>query len=329
MQGIKPEGVSPEEKKNLPGYGEWDKLSSVSAPAPPTVQYISPFTYPASYLAPCCSFCLPGLLQLDLNIYRESMIKALIKEQSEDLYRLIKKVHFDGRYYRVKQVCYGEWEHCWDLAIRVHFFGMMQGLVFEPKKTVFRKDRRIIYRILILVNPYELWNRELVERLWNLQERIEFLMAKILFHECIHVLIFQGKTQPSGLKQTDIFCEFREMLKFANSEKLCPESCSVQSSLQNLTELVRNFPESSKKNIDQVSELYEFLIHEKYSIKKTDLAFGLSWSNRKVSKNYAKIAALKMGYCPEANKKIWEKEVCRLHEGLKKLYNRIDENQSI
>lgn len=329
MQGIRPVEVSPEEKKNLSGYGEWDKLSPASTPVPSTVQYPSPFTYSASHLATCCYFYSPGLLQLDLNIYREYRIKSLIKEQSEDLYRLIKKVHFDGRYYRVKQVRSGEWEHSWDLAIRIQFFGMMQGLAFEPKKIISRKEKKIIYRFLILVNPYELWDRELVERLWNLQERIEFLIAKILFHECIHVLIFLEKTQPSGLKQSDIFLEFREMLKFANSEKLCPEICGIQSSLRNLTELVPNPCENSRKKLDKASELYEFLIHEKYSIKKTDLAFGLSWNNRKVSWNYAGIAALKIGHCPKSNKKLWEKEVHRLYEGLKKLYNRIDENQGI
>ncbi len=327
MQGIRTKKVSPKEKNSLLVDGAWGKLLPASSPVPPIVQYSSPFTYPVSYPAPDCSFFPQGLLYLDLNIYRESVIKALIKEQSEDLYRLIKRVHFDGKYYRVKCVRSGEWEQCWDLAVRVQFFGMMQGLAFEPKRIISRKDKKIIYRSLVLVNPYELWERELVERLWNLQDRIEFLIAKILFHECIHVLIFLGKTLPSGFEQTDIFLEFREMLNFANSEKLCPESCGVQSRLRNLVDLVPNFPESSEKKLEQVPELYEFLIHEKYSIKKTDLAFGLSWSNRKVSRNYAKIAALKMGPCPESDKKLWKKEVNRLHKDLEELYDRIDGNQ--
>ncbi|MDR7664879.1 hypothetical protein RG963_03565 [Methanosarcina sp. Z-7115] len=178
------------------------------------------------------------------------------------------------------------------------------GVSLRAEEDCFHKRQEITYKFLVLVNPYELWERELVERLWNLQERIEFLIAKILFHECIHILIFLGKTLPSGFEQTDSFLEFREMLKFANSEKLCPESCGVQSHLVNLADLAPNFSESSEKKLDKVSELYEFLIHEKYSIRKTDLAFGLSWSNRKISRNYAKIAALKMGSCPESNKKI-------------------------
>jgi hypothetical protein len=329
MQGIKTRKVSPEEKNNLLVHEEWGRLFPASSPAPPIVQYPFPFTYPVSFPAPDCSFFPPGLLYLNLNIYRESMIKTLIKEQSEDLYRLIKKVHFDGKYYRVKCVRSGEWEHCWNLAVRVQFFGMMQGLAFEPEMIVSRKDKKIIYRSLVLVNPYELWERELVERLWNLQERIEFLIAKILFHECIHILVFLEKTLPSGFEQTDIFLEFREMLKFANSEKLCPESCGVHSRLRNLVDLAPNFPESSEKKLDQVSELYEFLIHEKYSIKKTDMAFGLLWSNRKISWNYAKVAALKMGPCPESNKKLWKNEVSRLCRDLEKLYDRIDSSQGL
>lgn len=141
----------------------------------------------------------------------------------------------------------GEWELCWDLAVRIQFLGKMQGLAFEPKKIVSRKEKKIIHRSLILVNPHELWDEELVEKLWNIQEIIEFLIAKILFHECIHVLIFLGKTLPSGFGQTDIFLEFREMLEFANSEKLCPESCNVQSSLRNLANLSPDFPENSGK----------------------------------------------------------------------------------
>ena len=331
MQGIRTKKTSPKEKTNLLVHGAWGTLSSASSPPPPVVQYSSPSAhpvfYPVSYPTPDCSLFPPGILYLDLNIYRESMIKFLIREQSEDLYRLIKKVRFDGKYYRVECVRSGEWEHCWDLAIRVQFFGMMQGLAFEPEKIVSRKDRKIIYRSLVLVNPYELWERKLAERLWNLQDRLEFLIAKILFHECIHILIFLGKTLPSGFEQTDIFLEFREMLKFANSEKLCPESCGVQSCLRNLADLGPNYPGSSEKKLDQVSEVYEFLINEKYSIKKTDLAFDLSWSNKKVSRNYSKIAALKMGLCKKANKKLWKKEINRLHKDLEKLYDRIDSNQ--
>ena len=315
MKGIGTKEVSLKEKSNLP--------------APPVVQYSFPFTYPVSSPAPERLLYPPGLLHLDLNIYRESVIKTLIKEKSDELYRLIKKVHFDGKYYRVKCMSSGEWEYCWDLAVRVQFFGMIQGLAFEPEKIVSKKDGKIIYRSLVLVNPYELWEMELVEKLWNLQDRIEFLIAKILFHECIHILIFLGKTLPSSFTQTDIFLEFTEMLKFAKSEKLCPESRSVQCCLRNLVDLVQNFPESSEKKIDQVFELYEFLIHEKYSIKKTDLAFGLSWSNRKVSRDYAKITTLKIGPCPESNKRLWKNEVNRLGKNLKELYDRIDSSQGL
>jgi len=312
----------PKEKVDLHAHSILGNFSSSALSFP----YLVPVFAPVSFPAPEYLFFSPGFLQLDLNIYREPMIKALIKEQSEDLYRLIKKVHFDGKYYRIKSVRSGEWEHCWDLAVRVQFFGKLQGLAFEPERVVSRKYRKIIYRFLILVNPHELWDKELVERVWNIQERIEFLIAKILFHECIHVLIFLGKTLPSGFGQTDFFLEFSEMLEFANSEKLCPESCGVKSHLRNLAFLSPDFPESSGEKPDRVPELYEFLIHEKYSIKKTDQAFGLSWSNRKVSRNYAKMAALKMGPCPDSGKEGWEKEVLRLKRDLKNLYDRIDEN---
>ncbi len=222
---------------------------------------------------------------------------------------------------------------------------MMQGLAVEPERIVSGKSRKIIYRSLILVNPYELWDEELVERIWNLQERIEFLIAKILFHECIHVLIFLGKTLPAGFGQTDIFLEFRELLELANSEKLYPEKQDVRHCLLNLAGFSRSFPEKPGKmpqmgrgpepepeqepepELALISELYEFLVHEKYSIKKTDLSFGLSWSNGKVSRDYAKIAALKFDSCPASDKKLWAAEVRRLRRALKKLYDRLDEEQ--
>ncbi|MGB9938834.1 hypothetical protein [Methanosarcina sp.] len=168
MQGIRAKKVSPGEKNSLLVHRAWGKLFPASSlapsPVPSIVQCSPPVFYPVSYpvsypaFSPVSDFSFfpPGLLYLDLNIYREPVIKALIKEQSEDLYRLIKRVHFDGKYYRVKCVHSGEWEHCWDLAVSVQFFGMMQGLAFEPEKIVSRKDRKIIYRSLVLVNPYEL-----------------------------------------------------------------------------------------------------------------------------------------------------------------------------
>jgi len=312
----------PQKKASLQVHDMQEKLPSSTSPS----SYLVPALAPVSFPAPCYLFFSPGILQLNLNIYREPVIKALIKEHSEDLYRLIKKVHFDGKYYRVKSVRSGEWEYCLELAVRIQFFGKLQGLAFEPKKIFSRKNKKTIYRSLILVNPHELWDKELVKRLWSIQERIEFLIAKILFHECIHVFIFLGKTLPSGFRKTDIFLEFLEMLEFANSGKICPESFSVKSSLRNLAALSMDLPERSGEKPDMVSEIYEFLIHEKYSIKKTDKAFGLSWSNRKISHNYARMAALKIAPCSEFNKKDWEKEVCKLKRDLKKLYDRIDDN---
>jgi len=312
----------PQKKASLQVHDMQEKLPSSTSPS----SYLVPALAPVSFPAPCYLFFSPGILQLNLNIYREPVIKALIKEHSEDLYRLIKKVHFDGKYYRVKSVRSGEWEYCLELAVRIQFFGKLQGLAFEPKKIFSRKNKKTIYRSLILVNPHELWDKELVKRLWSIQERIEFLIAKILFHECIHVFIFLGKTLPSGFRKTDIFLEFLEMLEFANSGKICPESFSVKSSLRNLAALSMDLPERSGEKPDMVSEIYEFLVHEKYSIKKTDKAFGLSWSNRKISHNYARMAALKIAPCSEFNKKDWEKEVCKLKRDLKKLYDRIDDN---
>jgi len=312
----------PQKKASLQVHDMQEKLPSSTSPS----SYLVPALAPVSFPAPCYLFFSPGILQLNLNIYREPVIKALIKEHSEDLYRLIKKVHFDGKYYRVKSVRSGEWEYCLELAVRIQFFGKLQGLAFEPKKRFSRKNKKTIYRSLILVNPHELWDKELVKRLWSIQERIEFLIAKILFHECIHVFIFLGKTLPSGFRKTDIFLEFLEMLEFANSGKICPESFSVKSSLRNLAALSMDLPERSGEKPDMVSEIYEFLVHEKYSIKKTDKAFGLSWSNRKISHNYARMAALKIAPCSEFNKKDWEKEVCKLKRDLKKLYDRIDDN---
>ncbi|MDQ1275078.1 MAG: hypothetical protein QG610_651 [Euryarchaeota archaeon] len=314
--------ASPQEKVSLHAHGVREELSSSVSP----FLYPVPAFAPVSFPAPGYLFFSPGLLQLDLNIYREPVIKTLIKEHSEDLYQLIKKVHFDGKYYSVKSVRSGEWEYCWELAVRIQFFGNLQGLTFEPEKIFSRKNKKVIYRSLILVNPHELWDEELFERLWNIQERIEFLIAKILFHECIHVFVSMGKTLPSGFQQTDISREFREMLEFANSGKLCPEGCSVRSRLRNLTALSANFPQSFGEKLDIVSELYEFLVHEKYSIKKTDQAFGLSWSNRKISHNYSRMAALKMAKCSDFNKKDWKKEVFRLGRDLEELYDRIDDN---
>ena len=162
------------------------------------------------------SASIPNVPYFDLRIYRESRVKSLIKVHSKDMYRLLEKVHFDGNYYRVKCVSSGEWEYCWDLAVRVQFFGKMQGMTLYPKRLVSQKEKKIVYRSVILVNPYQLWDEALVNRFWNLQERVEFLIARILFHECIHVMISLGNILPSGFGNTDIFLEFRKMLEVSN-----------------------------------------------------------------------------------------------------------------
>ena len=56
-----------------------------------------------------CYASVPNVPYFDIRIYRESRIKSLIKAQSKDMYRLLEKVNFDGKYYRVKCVNSGEW----------------------------------------------------------------------------------------------------------------------------------------------------------------------------------------------------------------------------
>jgi len=208
---------------------------------------------------------VPNVPYFDIRIYRESRIKSLIKAQSKDMYRLLEKVNFDGKYYRVKCVNSGEWECCWDLAVKIQFFGKIQGMVLYPKRLVSQKEKRVVYRSIILVNPYQLWDETLVNRFWNLQERVEFLIASILFHECIHVMISLEDTLPSGFRNTDIFLEFRKMLKASSSKNLCTELRDVQFYLRNLVFFGASGSESEEKLLERVQEIYEFLINEKYS----------------------------------------------------------------
>lgn len=271
-----------------------------------------------------CYASVPNVPYFDIRIYRESRIKSLIKAQSKDMYRLLEKVNFDGKYYRVKCVNSGEWECCWDLAVKIQFFGKIQGMALYPKRLVSQKEKRIVYRSIILVNPYQLWDATLVNRFWNLQERVEFLIASILFHECIHVMISLGDTLPSGFRNTDIFLEFRKMLKVSSSKNLCTELRDVQFYLRNLVFFGASGSESEEKLLERVQEIYEFLINEKYSNQKTGKVFNFSSNNEKIARKYAWMAAVKAGGNVRVSKSVWQVEVRRLSIALRGLYNGID-----
>lgn len=270
------------------------------------------------------SSSVPYVPYLDLSIYRESNVKSIIKMHSKDMYRLLEKVHFDGNYCRVKCSRDGEWEYCWDLAVRVQFFGKMQGMILYPKRSVSEKGKKIIYKSLILVNPYQLWDEPLVTRFWNIQERVEFLIARILFHECIHVMISLGEILPAHSGDTSIFLEFREMLDIANSKKLATETHEVQFRLWNLVVFGASGPESEQKLLERVQEIYEFLINEKYSNQKTWQAFHSPLRNSKLARKYAWIAAVRAGGNRQISKRIWQVEVRRLSIALRMLYDGID-----
>lgn len=281
--------------------------------------------YDQNSSSPCFSFTsVQYVTYLDLSIYRESRVKSIIKTHSKDMYRLLESVHFDGEYCRVKCVPDGEWECCWDLAVKVQFFGKMQGVALYPKRSVSEKGKRIVYRSLILVNPYQLWDEPLVTRFWNIQERVEFLIARILFHECIHVMISIGNTLPSSSGNTDIFREFREMLDVANSRKLVTEMNDVKFRLWNLTVFGASGSESEKKLLERVQEIYEFLINEKYSNQKTGQVFNSPLHNSKLARKYAWIAAVKAGGNRQISKRVWQVEVRRLSIALRELYDGID-----
>lgn len=271
-----------------------------------------------------CYASVPNVPYFDIRIYREPRIKSLIKAQSKDMYRLLEKVNFDGKYYRVKCVNSREWECCWDLAVKIQFFGKIQGMVLYPKRLVSQKEKRVVYRSIILVNPYQLWDETLVNRFWNLQERVEFLIASILFHECIHVMISLEDTLPSGFRNTDIFLEFRKMLKASSSKNLCTELRDVQFYLRNLVFFGASGSESEEKLLERVQEIYEFLINEKYSNQKTGKVFNFSSNNEKIARKYAWMAAVKAGGNVRVSKSVWQVEVRRLRIALRGLYNGID-----
>ena len=266
---------------------------------------------------------VPNVPYFDLQ-YRESRVKSLIKAYSKDMYRLLKIVHFDGNYYRVRCANSGKWEYCWDLSVKVHFFGKMQGMAIYPKRLVSKKEKKIVYRSIILVNPYQLWDETLVNRFWNLQERVEFLIARILFHECIHVMISLENTLSSGFGNTDICLEFKKMLEVSRSEELCTELHNVRFRLWNLVIFGAPIYESEQILLERVQEIYEFLINEKYSNQKTGRAFHFPSNNEKIARKYAWIAGVKAGGNIRVSKRVWEVEVRRLSIALRGLYNGID-----
>jgi hypothetical protein len=266
---------------------------------------------------------IPNVLYFDL-IYREPMVKSLIKVHSKDMYRLLEKVQFDGNYYRVKCVSSGEWEYCWDLAVRVQFFGKMLGMILYPKRLISQKEKRIVYRSVIMVNPYQLWDEAIVNKFWSLQERVEFLIARILFHECIHVMISLGNILPLGFGNTDIYLEFRKILEISVSKKLSTELHNVQFRLWNLVLFGASGSESEKKLLERVQEIYEFLINEKYTNQKTGKAFHFPPNNVKIARKYSWIAAVKAGGSTQVSKKVWQVEVRRLRIALKELFDGID-----
>ena len=270
------------------------------------------------------SASIPNIPYFDFRIYRESGVKSLIKVHSKDIYRLLQKVHFDGNYYRVKCVSSEEWECCWDLAVRVQFFGKMQGMTLYPNRLVSPKEKKIVYRSLILVNPYQLWDEALVSRFWNLQERVEFLIARILFHECLHVMISLGNILPLSFGNTDTFLEFRRMLEVSNSKKLSTYLHNVQFRLWNLVLFGARGSESEQKLLERVQEIYEFLINEKYSNQKTGDVFNFPSNNMKIARKYAWIAAVRAGGSAQVSKRVWQVEVRRLSIALRELYDEID-----
>lgn len=270
------------------------------------------------------SASIPSVIYFDLPIYRESTVKSLIKVCSKDMYRLLEKVHFDGNYYRVKCVSSGEWEYCWDLAVRIQFFGKMLGMTLYPKRLVSQKEKRIVYRSVIMVNPYQIWDEALVNRFWCLQERVEFLIARILFHECIHVMISLGNILPSGFGNTDIYLEFRKILEVSVSKKLSTELHNVQFRLWNLVLFGASDSESEKKLLEKVQEIYEFLINEKYTNQKTGKAFHFPSNNIKIARKYSWMAAVKAGGSKQVSKRVWQVEVRRLRIALKELFDGID-----
>lgn len=256
-------------------------------------------------------------------LIRVRRVKQMIRERNQELYALIERNRFNGRYVEVRSATIGQQQHVWELAVQWQFSGLSTGgrtVSLQPTT----RGSRVRHRILVEVNPIRFDTPMLARRIPNDQERLESLAAQTLYHELIHALMRIERDLPSDVPRTSMYKGFQRMLEVANSPDLSRQRDRVKQWLAMLVVIAELFSDQTSRT-SYINKEYESLINEKYANQQAASAFGRTRGNVELARVYSNEVARsieKQGTV--SDRRNWVNMVSKLEQAVYLLYEAID-----
>jgi Domain of unknown function (DUF4157) len=132
--------------------------------------------------------------------------------------------------------------------------------------------------------------KEFLQQTSSPDEAFTLTAAVPLYHELLHArLMMEG--DPNWTSQhTQVFLDFMSLMQIANSAAVDKERQALKKEIGPLAA-----GGGQVKDVALAQDnYYEFLVHEKYDADTAGKAFGKSYSNALIAKNYSKVVALRL-----------------------------------
>ncbi len=132
--------------------------------------------------------------------------------------------------------------------------------------------------------------KEFLQQTSSPDEAFTLSAAEPLYHELLHARIMMEGDPNWTSQHTQVFLDFTSLMQIANSAALNKERQALK---QEIGPLAAGGGQVKDVTLAQ-DNYYEFLVHEKYDADTAGKAFGKSYSNALIAKNYSKVVALRL-----------------------------------
>jgi uncharacterized protein DUF4157 len=133
-------------------------------------------------------------------------------------------------------------------------------------------------------------DKEFLKQTSSADEAFTLTAAEPLYHELLHARLMMESDPHWTSQHTQVFQEFTTLMQIANSQAVDKERQAVK---QEIGQLAAGGGQA--KDVARAQDnYYEFLVHEKYDADTEGKAFGKSYSNALIAKQYSKVVALRL-----------------------------------
>lgn len=219
-----------------------------------------------------------------------------IKKRNPDLAELITPASIDFRNPKEPPAIKGGpmkggEEHLWKVRVSAaQGFRGSQIVKGEEKRVKIKGGVQVTHFLDVTWALPLATDKEFLQQTSSPDEAFTLTAAVPLYHELLHARLMMESDPNWTSQHTQVFLDFMSLMQIANSAAVDKERQALKKEIGPLAA-----GGGQVKDVALAQDnFYEFLVHEKYDADTAGKAFGKSYSNALIAKNYSKVVALRL-----------------------------------